>query len=74
MFQIFFTAQPVIDYRTSQSSNKVQFMAYQKQLMKKGVFIPPSQFETCFISLAHTDEDLDKTMEAITSTLKGIHE
>ena len=70
MFQIFFTSRPVFDYRTAQCSNKVQFKAYQKQLMKMGVFVPPSQFETCFLSSAHTDEDLDKTLEAIASALK----
>jgi glutamate-1-semialdehyde 2,1-aminomutase len=71
MFQIFFTSQPVIDYRTAQSSNKAQFIVYQKQLLKEGVFVPPSQFETCFLSSAHTDEDLNKTLESIDSALKG---
>jgi glutamate-1-semialdehyde 2,1-aminomutase len=33
-------------------------------LLEKGVFIPPSQFETCFLSYAHADEDIDRTVEA----------
>jgi glutamate-1-semialdehyde 2,1-aminomutase len=71
MFQMFFTSQLVTDYQTAQSSNKTLFMNYQKMLMNEGVFIPPSQFETCFLSSAHTDEDIDKTLESIDSALKG---
>ncbi len=65
MFQIFFTEGEVIDYKTAKSSDIIKFMSYQKHLMSNGVFIPPSQFETCFISTAHTDEDITKTLEAM---------
>lgn len=70
MFQMFFTPQPVIDYKTAQNSDKIRFMKFQTQLMKDGVFVPPSQFETCFLSAAHSDDDLSKTTEAIDSALK----
>jgi len=40
--------------------------------MKRGVFIPPSQFETCFISIAHTDEDIERTLEAAESAIKAV--
>jgi len=44
-------------------------MIYHKELMEKGIFIPPSQFETCFISRAHTDEDVEKTADAMREAL-----
>jgi len=70
MFQIFFTDKPVIDYEAAKSSDKAKFMHYQRELMKRGVFIPPSQFETCFISTAHTDEDITKTLEAMEAAIR----
>lgn len=72
MFQIFFTDRPVIDYVTAKSSDKAKFMHYQRELIKQGVFIPPSQFETCFISTAHTDEDVTKTLKAIDAAIKAL--
>ena len=71
MFQIFFTDQPVIDYVTAKSSDKAKFMRYQRELMKRGVFVPPSQFETCFISTAHTNEDVTETLEAMDSAIRA---
>lgn len=72
MFQIFFSDQPVIDYTTAKSSDKAKFIRYQRELMKQGVFIPPSQFETCFISTAHTDEDLTETLVAMDAAIKAL--
>ncbi|UCE16564.1 MAG: glutamate-1-semialdehyde 2,1-aminomutase [Candidatus Bathyarchaeota archaeon] len=72
MFQIFFTDQQVIDYVTAKSSDTAKFMRYQRALMKKGVFIPPSQFETCFVSTAHTDDDVTKTWEAMDAAIKAL--
>lgn len=71
MFQIFFTYQPVVDYVTAKSSDKAKFMRYQRELMKRGVFVPPSQFETCFISTAHTNEDVTETLEAMDSAIRA---
>jgi glutamate-1-semialdehyde 2,1-aminomutase len=70
MFQIFFNDVPVVDYRTAKLSDTERFMKYQKGLLKRGVFIAPSQYETCFISTAHTDEDLDYTLEAMEESVK----
>lgn len=72
MFQIFFTDQPVLDYEAAKRSDKARFMRYQRELMKRGVFVPPSQFETCFISTAHTDEDVTKTLEAMDSAIRAL--
>lgn len=72
MFQVFFTDQQVIDYVTAKSSDTAKFMRYQQALMKQGVFIPPSQFETCFVSTAHTDDDVTKTLEAMDAAIKAL--
>ena len=69
MFQIFFTSSPVCDYRTVKTADSAKFLAYHAALLKKGVFVPPSQFETCFLSNAHSPEDLKKTIEAVLAAL-----
>ncbi len=72
MFQIFFTDRLILNYEAAQTSDKAKFMRYQQQLMKRGVFVPPSQFETCFLSTAHTDEDLGKTLEAMDPAIRSL--
>jgi glutamate-1-semialdehyde 2,1-aminomutase len=42
--------------------------------LKRNVFIPPSQFETCFVSYAHEEDDVDKTVEAYGEAFKKIKE
>ena len=60
MFQIFFSSNPVTDYATAKASNTQKFSVYFHELLNQGVFIAPSQFETCFLSTAHSQEDLQK--------------
>jgi len=72
MFQIFFTDKPVIDYAAAQRADKNKFMRYWRELLRQGVFIPPSQFETCFLSSTHTDKDVTKTLQAIDSAIKAL--
>jgi len=63
MFQIFFTDNPVYDYKTAKASDTKKFMVYHKKLLENCVFIPPSQFETCFISSEHSGQDIKKTID-----------
>jgi glutamate-1-semialdehyde 2,1-aminomutase len=70
MFQIFFTETPVYDYATVKTSDTNKFMTYQTKLLEKSIFVPPSQFETCFLSAAHSAEDIDKTVASFISVLK----
>ena len=65
MLQIFFTSNEVRDYATAKLSNTTLFKSYFKELLKQGVFIPPSQFEVCFLSLAHDDTIIRSTGEKI---------
>lgn len=69
MFQLFFTETPVYDYRTVKTADTVKFMAYHAKLLQKGIFVPPSQFETCFLSSAHSQQDIDRTVEVVTTIL-----
>jgi len=69
MYQIFFTNQPVNDYTCAKNSNLKMFTTYFQELLKQGVFIPPSQFETCFVSAAHTYDDLKFTINAFDKAL-----
>lgn len=69
MFQIFFNPNPVYDYETAKASDIKKFMEYHKRLLENGVFVAPSQFETCFISSEHSDEDLKETLDAVEKCL-----
>jgi glutamate-1-semialdehyde 2,1-aminomutase len=64
MYQLFFATREVRDMTSAKTSDLDMFNALFTALLEKGVFIPPSQFETCFLSYAHADEDIDKTVEA----------
>lgn len=72
MFQIFFSSEPVIDYTSAKLSDTKKFYMYFQELLKQGVFIPPSQFETCFLSIAHTEDDLERTIHAFDSALHAV--
>ncbi len=72
MFQIFFTNEPVIDYKTSKNADSKKFQKMFQSLLKKGVFVAPSQFEVVFLSDAHTQNDLNKTLDAYSIALKSV--
>lgn len=64
MFSAFFTAQSVMDYDAVQSVNMQHFISYYKEMLALGILIAPTPFEVTFISVAHTDEDIEKTIRA----------
>jgi glutamate-1-semialdehyde 2,1-aminomutase len=72
MFTLFFTDGPVRDYRTAKMSDTKRFAHFFVEMMNDGIYLPPSQFEAWFISLAHTQKDLDKTIEACDAAFKKI--
>jgi glutamate-1-semialdehyde 2,1-aminomutase len=69
MFQMFITDKPVYDYASAKKADSKKFMALHKALLAQGVFLPPSQFETCFLSSAHTTKDIDYTIQAFCRAL-----
>jgi len=72
MFQIFFTDKPVTDYRSAKRADAKKFKKLFNALLKNGVFIAPSQFETVFLSDSHTIPDLQKTIDAYHKSLKAV--
>jgi glutamate-1-semialdehyde 2,1-aminomutase len=69
MYQLFFTSGNVNDDKSAKKSDVVVFKKFHNELLKRGIFIPPSQFETCFISVAHNEDDADKTIECYNDAL-----
>ena len=72
MWTSFFTDQPVIDWNTSNRSNRQRYGEFFHAMLEAGVYLAPSQFEAAFVSLAHTDEIIDQTIAAARNSLKLI--
>jgi glutamate-1-semialdehyde 2,1-aminomutase len=72
MFTLFFAEGPIRDYRTAKTSNTKRFAQFFIEMMEQGIYLPPSQFEAWFLSLAHTQKDLDQTIEACDRAFKKI--
>ena len=72
MFTVFFTDQPVVDYSSAKRSDTQRYARFFHALLERGVYFPPSQFEAAFLSVAHDDEALSFTQEAIRSAMKAI--
>lgn len=64
MFGLFFTEGPVHNYEDAKKSDLSKFSRFHRGMLEQGVYLAPSQFEAGFTSLAHTDEDIDRTLEA----------
>ncbi|EAE0007959.1 glutamate-1-semialdehyde-2,1-aminomutase [Listeria monocytogenes] len=70
MFGFFFTDKKVINFDTAKTSNLEFFRNYYREMLGQGIFLPPSQFEGVFISTMHTENEIDKTLEAFDTTCK----
>ncbi len=64
MITLFFTPGPVVDYATAKKSDTALFARFFHGLLARGVYFPPAQFEAAFVSLAHTEGDIDTTVRA----------
>lgn len=67
LLSVFFTSEPVTDYRSALKSDLKAFSKYFSHMLDHGIYLAPSQFEALFISDAHSDEDLRRTCEVISS-------
>ena len=67
LLSIFFTTEPVVDYETATASDTKAYADFFNYLLENGIYIAPAQFEALFLSLAHTDEDIERTCEIIRS-------
>jgi glutamate-1-semialdehyde 2,1-aminomutase len=66
---IFFSSTPVRDYDGARDSDATRYASFFHGMLDRGVFLAPSAFETIFPSLAHTDADIDRTVEAAAEAL-----
>jgi glutamate-1-semialdehyde 2,1-aminomutase len=72
MFALFFAEQPVRNFSEATASNTRTFKKLFNHSLKNGVYLPPSPFETCFISTAHTDSAIERTIEVMVNGIRSI--
>jgi glutamate-1-semialdehyde 2,1-aminomutase len=72
LMTMFFAGEPVNDYAGAKKSDTKMYAAFFQEMLERGVFIAPSQFEALFVSAAHSDADIEKTIEAARESLKAI--
>ena len=72
MFTIFFHQGPVYDLNTAQKSDPALFARFFHGMLKNGIWLAPSQYEAGFLSFAHTNSDIDRTIDACSKTLKNL--
>ena len=72
IFTLFFTSRPVIDYDSAITSDTVKFSKYFNAMLEQGIYLPPSQFEAAFITTAHTERLIEKTIKTSYKALQKI--
>lgn len=72
MFGMFFTGVPVHNFDDAKTSDLAKFTALHRGMLERGIYLAPSQFEAGFTSLAHTEEDIDRTLAAAKEVISSI--
>jgi glutamate-1-semialdehyde 2,1-aminomutase len=72
MISIHFSDHPVVDFTSAASANNERFKKYFHAMLKRGIYLPPSAFESWFLNNALTKDDLDKTIEATKESLQEL--
>jgi glutamate-1-semialdehyde 2,1-aminomutase len=72
LLTVFFSAHPVTDYATAKKSDTAVFARFFQEMLKRGVLLPPSQYEALFVSSAHSDQDIDRTVLQARSSLDSM--
>lgn len=72
MLTLFFTGREVVDYESALSSDTKMYSRFFKGMLEDGIMLPPSQFEALFLSLAHTEKEVDMTLRAAYNTLRDM--
>jgi glutamate-1-semialdehyde 2,1-aminomutase len=72
MFTTFFTADPVTDWTSASKADRARYAAFFHGMLAAGVYLAPSQFEACFLSTAHTDELITRTIEAAVGVFQSL--
>jgi glutamate-1-semialdehyde 2,1-aminomutase len=71
---LFFTAGPITDFASAKRSDTTRYAAFFHAMRRRGVFLPPAQFEAWFVSTAHSDSDLERTARAVGASLAEVLE
>jgi glutamate-1-semialdehyde 2,1-aminomutase len=74
MFTTFFTDEPVTDWYSAARSDTARFGRFHQALRKNGVYLPPSQFEACFLSTEHREAEIERTVQAFAHAFQSITE
>jgi len=74
MFSCFLTDRRVIDFETAASGSLARFKVFFREMLEQGIYMAPSPFEAAFMSLVHSDEDIEKTVEAAYKAFKKVKE
>ena len=72
MWTSFFTEQPVVNWTTAAAADRSRYGQFFHAMLDNGVYLAPSQFEAAFVSVAHTDEVIDQTIEAARKAFKAL--
>jgi glutamate-1-semialdehyde 2,1-aminomutase len=72
MLTLFFGPDPVRDYAGAKASDTTRFAGFFRAMREGGVFLPPSQFEAMFLSLVHTEAEIDEILEVAGNSLAGL--
>ena len=72
MFTTFFTEQPVTDWESAAKSDTAKFGRVFQVLLENGVYLPPSQFEACFLSTAHGATEIERTVAAFEGAFTAV--
>jgi len=74
IFTIFFSKVPVTDYETATKADTELYARFFHQMLSLGIYLPPSQFEAIFISMAHTNDDIQATVDAANKALSSLRQ
>ena len=72
LLTLFFTSREPVDWDSASAADTRRYAAYFRRMLERGVYLAPSQFEALFVSLAHTDDLIDKTIATAREALKGM--
>ncbi len=72
MLTLFFSDRPVRNYEDARACDTQKFARFHASMLEQGIYLPPSQFEGWFVSLAHTEEDVERTLQAARAALHSL--
>ena len=72
MLGIFFTGSKVTDYKSAKTSDLKMFSAFYRAMLNEGIYLAPSQFEALFVSSAHKEEHIERTIEAAGKVMRKL--